>query len=77
MNEYSGHEHEKYIIKSCFSFDDAYVASGSEDNQVLIWDLVEVRRLQWICIYTQICATLVSGIRNVKSTSSGSWQLAR
>jgi mitogen-activated protein kinase organizer 1 len=42
LNDYSGHKNEVYALRSCFSYDDAYVISGSENNQILFWDLVEV-----------------------------------
>jgi len=41
VNSYKGHTNEKYLIKSCVSYDDAFVLSGSEDNKIFIWDLVE------------------------------------
>jgi mitogen-activated protein kinase organizer 1 len=31
----------RYRINSVFSTDDAYVISGSEDQQIYFWDLVE------------------------------------
>jgi mitogen-activated protein kinase organizer 1 len=45
LNEYKGHKNSQYKIVSCFSNDDAYVISGSEDNLVYIWDLVEAKLL--------------------------------
>jgi WD40 repeat protein len=39
---YKGHHHTDYRLRSAFSNDDAYVLSGSEDNKMYIWDLLEV-----------------------------------
>jgi mitogen-activated protein kinase organizer 1 len=41
LTEYKGHLNTKYRINSCFTNDDAFVISGSEDNQIYFWDLVE------------------------------------
>ena len=35
-----GHVHGTYGVESAFSFDDAFVVSGSEDGAALVWDLV-------------------------------------
>lgn len=32
---------QRYALESCFSHNDAYLASGSEDGRVLVWRLVE------------------------------------
>ena len=41
LNEYKGHANDQYKVEACFTNDDAYVLSGSENNEVVIWDLVE------------------------------------
>jgi len=41
LSTYLGHKNTTYKIDSCLSNDDAYVISGSEDNNIYIWDLVE------------------------------------
>lgn len=62
LNDYSGHKNEVYALRSCFSYDDAYVISGSENNQILFWDLVEVCARLWIVLrevmQTLSCSTL-------------------
>ncbi|KAL9252340.1 WD repeat-containing protein [Drosera capensis] len=36
---YSGHEQKKYVIRSCFGgVNSAFIASGSENSQVYIWN---------------------------------------
>uniref|UniRef100_F6H572 CTLH domain-containing protein n=1 Tax=Vitis vinifera TaxID=29760 RepID=F6H572_VITVI len=46
--KYKGHKRERFIIRSCFGgFEEAFIASGSEDSQVYIWhkssgELIEV-----------------------------------
>ncbi|CAK9224024.1 unnamed protein product [Sphagnum jensenii] len=46
--KYRGHRQRRYMIRSCFGgYDQAFVASGSEDSQIYIWnrrsgDLLEV-----------------------------------
>jgi mitogen-activated protein kinase organizer 1 len=42
FSRYKGHHHTDYRLRSAFSNDDAYVLSGSEDNKMYIWDLLEV-----------------------------------
>lgn len=41
LSTYTGHKNLTYKIESCLSNDDAYVISGSEDNSIHVWDLVE------------------------------------
>lgn len=43
LNEYSNDKYvnNQYSIKSCFGFGDEYVISGTENGNILIWDLVE------------------------------------
>jgi len=41
LNEYTGHSNSTYKIESVLSNDDAYVVSGSEDNRIYFWNLVE------------------------------------
>lgn len=43
LNDYTGHVNSDYKISSCFSCDDAFVCSGSEDSLVYVWDLVEAK----------------------------------
>jgi len=47
VNRYNGHKRTRFVIRSCFGgFEQAFIASGSEDSQVYIWhratgDLIE------------------------------------
>jgi len=41
LNEYSSHHNTNYKIDSCFTNDDAFLMSGSEDHLIYVWDLVE------------------------------------
>eukprot|EP01113_Clastostelium_recurvatum_P015413 TRINITY_DN18593_c0_g1_i7.p1 TRINITY_DN18593_c0_g1~~TRINITY_DN18593_c0_g1_i7.p1 ORF type:complete len:283 (+),score=54.77 TRINITY_DN18593_c0_g1_i7:46-894(+) len=43
LAEYRGHMNKSFKVSSAFTFDDGYVASGSEDHKVCMWDLVEAR----------------------------------
>lgn len=43
LSEYCSHVNTQYQIGSCFSNDDAYVISGSEDGVIRCWELVEAR----------------------------------
>ena len=43
LNEYKGHVNKDYKIDSILSCDDSYVISGSEDNCVYVWDLVDAK----------------------------------
>ena len=45
LNDYSGHCNNQYKISSCLDNTDAYVLSGSEDNLIYVWDLVDAKIL--------------------------------
>ncbi len=45
LNEYKGHKNASYKVEATLSYDDGFVVSGSEDNNVYIWDLVETKML--------------------------------
>ncbi|EFA78839.1 WD40 repeat-containing protein [Heterostelium album PN500] len=41
LNDFSGHRNSIYKLNSCTVFDDSLVVSGSEDNDIYLWDIVE------------------------------------
>jgi WD40 repeat protein len=46
LQGYRGHTHTSFALSSCFTHDDAFVVSGSEDGSVFVWGLVEGEVLQ-------------------------------
>lgn len=38
LTKFLGHRQEKYIIRSCYGYDENVVCSGSEDGRVLLWN---------------------------------------
>ncbi|CDR40409.1 CYFA0S05e00364g1_1 [Cyberlindnera fabianii] len=36
--KYVGHKQEKFILRSCFGYDETVVCSGSEDGRVFLWN---------------------------------------
>jgi mitogen-activated protein kinase organizer 1 len=42
LNYYSGHTNSTYKIESCFG-GDSHIISGSEDGNLLIWDLLNTK----------------------------------
>lgn len=43
LNTFSGHRNINYKIDSILTPDDSHVISGSEDNNVYVWDLVSAK----------------------------------
>eukprot|EP01104_Vermistella_antarctica_P014135 TRINITY_DN4403_c0_g3_i1.p1 TRINITY_DN4403_c0_g3~~TRINITY_DN4403_c0_g3_i1.p1 ORF type:complete len:321 (-),score=58.93 TRINITY_DN4403_c0_g3_i1:76-1038(-) len=43
LNTYKGHRNHVYTLGSCFSNDDAFVISGSEDHSIHCWELVDAK----------------------------------
>jgi len=41
LKEYKGHKHSQYQLRSCLSYSDAHILTGSEDHQIYIWRLVD------------------------------------
>ncbi|CAB3989473.1 WD repeat domain-containing 83 [Paramuricea clavata] len=41
LNDFKGHNNEKYKVDSCLSHTDSEVVSGSEDGRICFWDLIE------------------------------------
>lgn len=41
LNQYTSHCNSEYKLDSCFTNDDAFVMSGSENGKIYFWDLVE------------------------------------
>jgi mitogen-activated protein kinase organizer 1 len=58
LNEYAGHRNTQYRTQATFSSDDALVASGSEDQAVYVWDLVEARVKQVLKGHTHVVSSL-------------------
>lgn len=42
LNEYRDHKNQDFLIRSCFSFNNAHILSGSEDNRLYIYNILEV-----------------------------------
>lgn len=38
LTKFVGHKQEKYIIRSCYGYDENLVCSGSEDGRVFVWN---------------------------------------
>jgi len=58
LNEYKGHSNTSARIESCLTNDDAYVISGSEDNCVYIWSLVESRIVHTLKGHTKVVTSV-------------------
>ncbi|KAL4236337.1 WD repeat-containing protein 83 [Mactra antiquata] len=43
LNEFIGHKNSDYKIDNCLNSKDTHVLSGSEDDSVYIWDLIEAK----------------------------------
>ena len=48
LANYRGHLNENFKTFSTFTYDDCYVASGSENGDLFIWDLVSETPIQCI-----------------------------
>ena len=42
LNKYKDHLNEEYMIRSCFSFDNSYILSGSEDKHLYVYNILKV-----------------------------------
>lgn len=43
---YEGHQNSQYVVRSGMTYDDALVASGSEDHKIYLWDMVSNQVVQ-------------------------------
>src|SRR5690242_5515716 len=83
LNEYFGHKSELYKVKepmtcsslilakfqieSCLTNTDAHVISGSEDNNIYIWSLVDVRIAHLPLNYSQHWSIQAALVQTLKS----------
>eukprot|EP00730_Choanoeca_flexa_P019245 TRINITY_DN9394_c0_g1_i2.p1 TRINITY_DN9394_c0_g1~~TRINITY_DN9394_c0_g1_i2.p1 ORF type:complete len:306 (+),score=61.90 TRINITY_DN9394_c0_g1_i2:2-919(+) len=44
LGQYQGHKNSEFKVDACLSYNDALVASGSEDGSVFLWDLVDGKK---------------------------------
>jgi len=58
LNEYKGHANTNYKIDNCATKDDAFILSGSEDNNVYTWDLVHGKLVQTLKGHTNAVCSL-------------------
>jgi len=58
LSAYRGHKNIEYKIDSCFNNNDAVIISGSEDNNVYFWDLVEANLVQTLKGHTGTVCSL-------------------
>ncbi|KAK2953758.1 putative Protein will die slowly [Blattamonas nauphoetae] len=58
LNRYRGHLHVQYNVQCSFLTDDAFVACGSEDGSVFVWDLVTAEIATVLRGHTSICSSL-------------------
>jgi WD40 repeat protein len=38
LTKYVGHKQEKFVLRSCFGYDESLVISGSEDGRIFVWN---------------------------------------
>jgi len=53
LSSYSGHANEKYKLQSVFTYNDAYIVSGSEDGTIHFWELVQAKQVQVLKAHTK------------------------
>ena len=58
VHRYEGHKNSEYVVRSGLTFDDALVVSGSEDDKIYIWDMVDNNIVQTLTGHTGIVSGL-------------------
>jgi mitogen-activated protein kinase organizer 1 len=59
-NEYRGHINTEYPVKNCFSNNDTYVMSGSEDGNIFFWQLEDAKLIRSIHVHNGRVSGLTS-----------------
>ncbi|CAN8267672.1 unnamed protein product [Cochlearia groenlandica] len=70
---FSGHKQSKYVIRSCFGgLDSSFIASGSEDSQVYIWNLKNAKPLEVLSGHSMTVNCVSWNPRNPRMLASAS-----
>ncbi|CAA7017510.1 unnamed protein product [Microthlaspi erraticum] len=71
--KFSGHKQSKYVIRSCFGgLDSSFIASGSEDSQVYIWNLKNAKPLEVLSGHSMTVNCVSWNPRNPRMLASAS-----
>ncbi|GAM18603.1 hypothetical protein SAMD00019534_017780 [Acytostelium subglobosum LB1] len=72
LNEFAGHTNNTYKMNSCTMFDDATIVSGSENNDIFLWDVVDATVLNRLQGHTGVitCVDTHPTNKNILSSSA-------
>ncbi|VVB07181.1 unnamed protein product [Arabis nemorensis] len=71
--KFSGHKQSKYVIRSCFGgLDSLFIASGSENSQVYIWNLKNAKPLEVLSGHSMTVNCVSWNPRNPRMLASAS-----
>ncbi|XP_019087729.1 PREDICTED: WD repeat-containing protein 26 isoform X1 [Camelina sativa] len=71
--KFSGHRQSKYVIRSCFGgLDSSFIASGSEDSQVYLWNLKNAKPLEVLSGHSMTVNCVSWNPRNPRMLASAS-----
>uniref|UniRef100_A0A1J3HFZ9 WD repeat-containing protein 26 n=2 Tax=Noccaea caerulescens TaxID=107243 RepID=A0A1J3HFZ9_NOCCA len=71
--KFSGHKQSKYVIRSCFGgLDSSFIASGSEDSQVYVWNLKNAKPLEVLSGHSMTVNCVSWNPRNPRMLASAS-----
>ncbi|WZZ13822.1 hypothetical protein YC2023_106911 [Brassica napus] len=71
--KFTGHRQSKYVIRSCFGgLDSSFIASGSEDSQVYIWNVKNKKPLEVLSGHSMTVNCVSWNPRNPRMLASAS-----
>lgn len=72
LNAYTGHSNKKYRIQAALFSNEAYIASGSEDGTLFVWDLLGAKILHRLAGHAKTITCIASHPKSDNSILSAS-----
>ncbi|KAI8367555.1 WD40-repeat-containing domain protein [Radiomyces spectabilis] len=77
LNEFKGHKHTEYKLQSTMTNTDAYAMSGSEDGNIMVWDVLEGSAVKTLQLHKGVVSSIDYHPSDVAMVSAGADSIIR